>query len=230
MIRPPPRSTLFPYTTLFRSVPHDLGDLVDVAALQLLDVVLEPPRPVGGHARFLLAKDGEHFFDLFVVDHVAQADLLGVVGRHHEREVAVREAQHQVVALLAERFLLLALLDRGGAVVRVDDLVADVERHGSPRAKKTCGGVQGYQAAGRSLMRAHQSNARVPMTEPSAEETTSPSTRVATLRDVTEHRMLETTQLLGALPPDALESLRSASTVRDVNRNEVLFNRGDRAT
>src|SRR5436190_4524459 len=48
MIRPPPRSTLFPYTTLFRSVPHDLGDLVDVAALQLLDVVLEPPRPVGG--------------------------------------------------------------------------------------------------------------------------------------------------------------------------------------
>jgi len=42
--------------------------------------------------------------------------------------------------------------------------------------------------------------------------------------------MLETTQLLGALPPDALESLRAASTVREVNRNEVLFKRGDRST
>jgi CRP-like cAMP-binding protein len=44
-----------------------------------------------------------------------------------------------------------------------------------------------------------------------------------------ERRILETTQLLGALPPDALESLRSASTVRSVARNEVLFCRGDPA-
>jgi CRP/FNR family cyclic AMP-dependent transcriptional regulator len=42
-----------------------------------------------------------------------------------------------------------------------------------------------------------------------------------------ERRILETTQLLGALPPEALESLRAASTVRDVARNEVLFRRGD---
>ena len=60
-------------------------------------------------------------------------------------------------------------------------------------------------------------------------QTTTDSARLATLRDVTEHRMLETNQLLGALSPDALESLRAASTVRDVNRNEVLFKRGDRA-
>jgi CRP/FNR family transcriptional regulator, cyclic AMP receptor protein len=63
-----------------------------------------------------------------------------------------------------------------------------------------------------------------------AQQTTTDSARLATLRDVTEHRMLETTQLLGALPPDALESLRAASTVREVNRNEVLFKRGDRST
>jgi CRP/FNR family transcriptional regulator, cyclic AMP receptor protein len=43
-------------------------------------------------------------------------------------------------------------------------------------------------------------------------------------------QILETTQLLGALSPDALLKLRSASTVRDVARNEVLFNRGDPAT
>lgn len=44
-----------------------------------------------------------------------------------------------------------------------------------------------------------------------------------------ERRILETTQLLGALPPEALETLRSASTVRNVARNEVLFRRGDDA-
>src|SRR2546430_7977806 len=36
MIRRPPRSTLFPYTTLFRSLPH-----------QLDDVVVAPPAVVG---------------------------------------------------------------------------------------------------------------------------------------------------------------------------------------
>ena len=61
---------------------------------------------------------------------------------HHEREVAVGEAQHEVVALLAERFLLLTLLDGGRTVVGVDDLVADVERHDSPCAK-TCRNRQG---------------------------------------------------------------------------------------
>jgi CRP/FNR family cyclic AMP-dependent transcriptional regulator len=45
-----------------------------------------------------------------------------------------------------------------------------------------------------------------------------------------ERRILETTQLLGALPQDALETLRTASTVRNVARNEVLFRRGDPAT
>src|SRR3546814_19593462 len=75
--------TLCPSTTLFRpalrqalvlgadrEVPDDFGDLVDVAALQLLDVVLEAARPVRGHPRLLLAEDSEHLLDLFVVDDV----------------------------------------------------------------------------------------------------------------------------------------------------------------
>src|SRR5260221_258713 len=37
MIRRPPRSTLFPYTTLFRSVGRQLGDLADALGVQ--DVV-----------------------------------------------------------------------------------------------------------------------------------------------------------------------------------------------
>ena len=44
---------------------------------------------------------------------------------------------------------------------------------------------------------------------------------------MTERRILETTQLLGALPPDTLEVLRQQSTVRTVARNEVLFRQGD---
>ncbi|MFI5047978.1 MAG: Crp/Fnr family transcriptional regulator [Acidimicrobiia bacterium] len=45
-----------------------------------------------------------------------------------------------------------------------------------------------------------------------------------------DRRILETTQLLGALPPAALDALRAASTLRDVARNEVLFRQGDLAT
>src|SRR5689334_8647958 len=112
-----------------REVPDDLGHLVDVAALQLLDVVLEAARPVGRHARFLLAQHREDLFDLFVVDDVAETDLVGVVGRHLQGEVAVREPQDQVVLLLAERLHLLALLDGRRAVVGIDDLVTDIEGH-----------------------------------------------------------------------------------------------------
>jgi CRP/FNR family cyclic AMP-dependent transcriptional regulator len=45
-----------------------------------------------------------------------------------------------------------------------------------------------------------------------------------------ERRILETTQLLGALPPDTLETLRRLSTIRTVARNEVLFRQGDAAS
>ncbi len=46
---------------------------------------------------------------------------------------------------------------------------------------------------------------------------------------MTQRRILETTQLLGALPPDVLESLREKTTIRTVARNEVLFRQGDGA-
>jgi CRP/FNR family cyclic AMP-dependent transcriptional regulator len=53
---------------------------------------------------------------------------------------------------------------------------------------------------------------------------------MSTLRDtMAERRILETTQLLGALPPDALETLRQQATMRTVARNEVLFRQGDAA-
>src|SRR3712207_8070335 len=45
MIRRPPRSTLFPYTTLFRSIQHIIGHLHEVDRLlahDLLDEVMPP--------------------------------------------------------------------------------------------------------------------------------------------------------------------------------------------
>jgi CRP-like cAMP-binding protein len=43
-------------------------------------------------------------------------------------------------------------------------------------------------------------------------------------------RILETNQLLGAMPPETLEALRAVSTVRTVARNEILFRRDEPAS
>src|SRR2546422_5492944 len=59
MIRRPPRSTLFPYTTLFRSVEKGLGELVawglvssdSFAGLRALLVPSDRRRPIGGFRR-----------------------------------------------------------------------------------------------------------------------------------------------------------------------------------
>jgi CRP-like cAMP-binding protein len=44
-----------------------------------------------------------------------------------------------------------------------------------------------------------------------------------------DRQILETSQLLGAMPPETLEALRAVSTVRTIARNEVLFRRGEPA-
>jgi CRP/FNR family cyclic AMP-dependent transcriptional regulator len=43
-------------------------------------------------------------------------------------------------------------------------------------------------------------------------------------------RILETSQLLGAMPPETLEALRAVSTVRTIARNEILFRRDEPAS
>ena len=90
-------------------------------------MVLVPTGPVCRHPGLLLPKDREHLLDLLVVDDLPQTDLVGVVGGDHERQVSVGEAEHQVLTVLAEDVLLLALFDHGRAVVGVNDLVTDVE-------------------------------------------------------------------------------------------------------
>src|SRR5438309_4735181 len=55
MIRPPPRSTLFPYTTLFRSGPFRI-DAVDRVLLRHGKPVLLPPKAVDVLVALLSAK------------------------------------------------------------------------------------------------------------------------------------------------------------------------------
>src|SRR2546422_11515211 len=84
MIRRPPRSTLFPYTTLFRSVPHDLE-------LELL-----PPEHAaldeGGVQRRQLERP---------LDQLLQ--LRPVVGRSEEHTSELQSRLHLVCRLLLEK-------------------------------------------------------------------------------------------------------------------------------
>src|SRR3712207_8004248 len=97
MIRRPPRSTLFPYTTLFRSRPMEVGRV----CLPLGDVHrLEPPQPLDAEADVL---------DLVAVDdpHDGRAALVAgapeVVLRSEEHTSELQSRQYLVCRLLLEK-------------------------------------------------------------------------------------------------------------------------------
>src|SRR2546422_8317985 len=75
MIRRPPRSTLFPYTTLFRSLPRQLAHLGRRAAPELVRV--------GAHAR--------------------RHDCLGCAVRSEEHTSELQSRLHLVCRLLLEK-------------------------------------------------------------------------------------------------------------------------------
>src|SRR2546425_12992920 len=71
MIRRPPRSTLFPYTTLFRSIEKEEGVLVPRGALDITlyrdDLETVGPKPVIGETRIPGELGGKH---VVIVDDV----------------------------------------------------------------------------------------------------------------------------------------------------------------
>src|SRR5258708_24719877 len=68
MIRRPPRSTLFPYTTLFRSHPQHFGQQAGVLAVLVARVV--------GHAAHPVERSEEHTSELQSPDHLVCRLLL----------------------------------------------------------------------------------------------------------------------------------------------------------
>ena len=70
---------------------------------------------------------GEDLLDGLLVDDAAQAGLAGVLARDHDGHVVVEDLDREVLALLAEDLLRFLLEDLAGPVMRVDDVVADLE-------------------------------------------------------------------------------------------------------
>src|SRR4051812_35565293 len=85
-----------------REVAHDLGELVDVAGLDLVAVVLEPAVPVLGHLGHVVREHREHLLHRLLVDDPAQARLAGVLARDHDGHVVVQDLDGEVLAHLAE--------------------------------------------------------------------------------------------------------------------------------
>ncbi len=114
-------------------IADDLGDLEDVAGLELVAIVLVATAPVLGHPRGVAAQDLEHLIDDVRLDDLAQAGAIGVLDRDHHGHVVVQDLDGEVVALLPEHFFLLDLHDLARTVMRVDDLVTDcIQRTQTP--------------------------------------------------------------------------------------------------
>src|SRR3712207_6859655 len=92
MIRRPPRSTLFPYTTLFRSAPQDRDPLADLAD----DPLLGRPHAARRRVRRALGRAQQH----------RPADVLprrDVVLRSEEHTSELQSRQYLVCRLLLEK-------------------------------------------------------------------------------------------------------------------------------
>src|SRR5256886_17007584 len=90
MIRRPPRSTLFPYTTLFRSVAreqqldvHGQPDRARLVGERARDGLADPPRRVGGKARAALGLE---------LLHRAQEPEVALLDQIRQRQPAVQVA------------------------------------------------------------------------------------------------------------------------------------------
>src|SRR3712207_8762034 len=97
MIRRPPRSTLFPYTTLFRSD-------VEHAALELgarFQVALAQPLGVGGQQ--LVGEVGRLLQRLAGLAHVLDGERLGELLRSEEHTSELQSRQYLVCRLLLEK-------------------------------------------------------------------------------------------------------------------------------
>jgi hypothetical protein len=69
----------------------------------------------------------DHLLDLLPVDNAAKASRVGVLAGDHRGHPVVEDLNRQVVAVLSEKMLGLLLDHDARAVLRVEDVVADLE-------------------------------------------------------------------------------------------------------
>src|SRR3712207_8613025 len=89
MIRRPPRSTLFPYTTLFRSVGFITTRLTDPGVLELDDLFVDPDAMHRGVARQLILR--------------IAMEAAGEDARSEEHTSELQSRQYLVCRLLLEK-------------------------------------------------------------------------------------------------------------------------------
>src|SRR4051794_15688304 len=129
------RKTLLVVTK--REVPDHLGELEDVPRFHLVAVVLEAPVPVLGHLGAAAGEGLEHLVDHLLVDHLAQTDGVGVLGRDVHRHVVVEDLDRHVLPLLPEHCAGFFLYNGACTVVRIHHLVADLVQADPPFSSLT---------------------------------------------------------------------------------------------
>src|SRR5918996_881700 len=112
-------------------IPDDFGHLIDVARAQLLDVVLEAATPVGGHLRLVFLQNVEDLLDLVLADDGAETDLLAAFDRDHQCEVAVRDAELEVLPPLSQELPHAELFDDCCTMLWMDNRIA-LTKHKTP--------------------------------------------------------------------------------------------------
>src|SRR5512144_334681 len=117
--------SLLPFADV--EVANHLGELVDVARLDLLAIVLEAAVPVLRHLGDLVGEDPDHPLDLLLVDHAPQSRKAGVLAGDHHGHIVVEDVDGQVVPLLSHQVPRLLLQDHARTMVRIDDVVADLK-------------------------------------------------------------------------------------------------------
>src|SRR5256885_6420789 len=110
MIRRPPRSTLFPYTTLFRSLDefpnvHQNFNLVPSLITQIQDYVAGSAQDPFFLVAAKPAKDLTQKERLFALQYLFQANHANVIGRYPRyRELLERLREHKYSAEKAEKY------------------------------------------------------------------------------------------------------------------------------
>ena len=126
-----------------RQALEHVGHVVDRPATHLLRVVLESSFPVLLAVDLAVAEDSEQAIDFGVTNRAAQSDAVGVADGHEHHRLVRGNAEGVESARRAENGLLFDALDDAETVIRVDDLVTDLECHVSPvRGRVKSGGVR----------------------------------------------------------------------------------------